>query len=409
MKTVLDRFLTYVAIDTQSEYNPKTFPSTEKQKDLGRLLVEELKGLGAEDVYLSENGCVYGRIPANYENCKAPSIGFSAHVDTTPEQPGKNVKARVIKNYDGKDIVLNEKENIVMEVSKFPHLKNYIGNDLVVTDGTTLLGADDKAGIAEIMSMAQYFHDNPDVKHGELQFFFPSDEEVGCLGAKNLDKSRFNPDFAYTLDAGPIGEITYECFNAATAYVRIKGINIHPGLAKNQMKNAILIAKEFLNMLPDAETPGHTEGYEGYYHVIEFHGEVELTEMKFYLRDHDKQKFQARKNRIKEISQFLNKVYGENTVEFEITDTYSNTSEVILPRFEIVEAIQDAMRALGVEPFFTPMRGGTDGSVMSFMGIPTPNICTGGHNFHSRYEYVPVQSMEKITNILISIVKSFVK
>jgi len=409
MKTVLDRFLSYVAIDTQSEYNPKTFPSTEKQKDLSRLLVEELKELGVEDVYLAENGCVYGKLPANYENCSAPSIGFSAHVDTTPELTGKNVKPRIIKNYDGKDIVLNEKENIVMKVSKFPHLKNYIGNDLVVTDGTTLLGADDKAGIAEIMSMIQYFHDNPDVRHGELQFFFTTDEEVGCFGAKNLDKSRFNPDFAYTLDAGPIGEITYECFNAAEARVKINGINIHPGLAKNKMKNAILIAKEFLNMLPDAETPAHTENYEGYYHVIEFHGEVELTNLKFYLRDHDKQKFQARKDRIKEISQFLNKVYGENTVEYEIIDTYSNISEVILPRFEIVEAIQDAMRSEGVEPFFTPMRGGTDGSVISFMGIPTPNICTGGHNFHSRYEYIPVQSMEKITSILINIVKSFAK
>ncbi|MDD2494252.1 MAG: peptidase T [Tissierellia bacterium] len=409
MKTVLERFLTYTAIDTQSVYNPKTFPSTEKQKDLSLLLAKELKELGAINVCVADDASVYGTIPANYENCKAPIIGFSAHIDTTPELTGTNVKAHVVKNYDGKDIVLNEKENIVMEVSKFPHLLNYIGQDLVVTDGTTLLGADDKAGIAEIMSMAQYFHENPDVKHGEIQFFFPSDEEVGCLGAKNLNKTKFNPDFAYTLDGGPIGEITYECFNAAEAIVKINGVNIHPGLSKNQMKNAILIAKEFLNMLPDAETPGHTEKYEGYYHILEFEGEVEHTRLKFYLRDHDKAKFEERKNIIKEISNFLNKVYGENTVEFEVIDTYSNTSEVILPCFEIVEAIQNAMTSLDVKPYFSPMRGGTDGSIISFMDIPCPNICTGGHNFHGRYEYVPVQSMEKITDIIINIVKGFVK
>lgn len=409
MTTVLERFLAYTAIDTQSAYNPKAFPSTEKQKDLSTLLMSELKKLGAINVYMTADASVYGTIPANYEDCKAPVIGFSAHIDTTPELSGTNVKAQIVKNYDGKDIVLNEKENIVMEVGKFPHLLNYVGQDLVVTDGTTLLGADDKAGIAEIMSMAQYFYENPDVKHGELQFFFPSDEEVGCFGSKNLDKTKFNPDFAYTLDGGPLGEITYECFNAADAFVNIHGINIHPGLSKNQMKNAILIAKEFLNMLPDAETPGHTEKYEGYYHVIEFEGEVELTKLKFYLRDHDKDKFQERKDRIEEIVNYLNKVYGENTVEFKIVDTYNNTGEVILPCFEIVEAIQRAMESLDIKPFFSPMRGGTDGSVISFMGIPCPNICTGGHNFHGKYEYVPVQSMEKITEILINIVKDFVK
>ncbi|QSX06285.1 peptidase T [Sedimentibacter sp. zth1] len=409
MKNILDRFLDYTMIDTQSAYNPKTVPSTEKQKDLGRILVDELKKMGAEDAYMSDNACVYGTIPANYDNCKAPSIGFSSHLDTTPELSGKNVKAKVVKNYDGKDIVLNKQENIVMEVSKFPHMKNYIGNDLVVTDGTTLLGADDKAGLAEIMNMAQYFYENPNVKHGEIQFFFPCDEEIGCFGTKQLDKSKFSPTFAYTLDGGPIGEITYECFNAAEAKVKIKGVNIHPGLSKNQMKNSILIAKEFLNMLPDFETPGHTENYEGYYHIIDFLGEVELTNLRFYLRDHDKAKFEVRKNRIKEISEYLNKVYGENTVEFKVNDTYGNMSEMILPHFEIVEAIQNAMKSVEVKPFFIPMRGGTDGSIMSFMGIPCPNICTGGHNFHGRYEYVPVQSMEKISSILIEIVKSFAK
>lgn len=409
VKSILDRFLTYTAIDTQSAYNPKTVPSTEKQKDLSRLLVDELKRLGSQNAFMSDNACVYGTIPSNYCNCKSPSIGFSAHVDTTPELSGKNVKAKVIKNYDGNDIVLNEQENIIMKVNKFQHLKNYIGNDLVVTDGTTLLGADDKAGVAEIMNMVEYFYENPDVKHGEIQLFFPCDEEIGCFGAKALDRSKFNPDFAYTLDGGPIGEITYECFNAAEANVKITGVNIHPGLAKNQMKNSILIAKEFLNMLPDAETPGHTENYEGYYHIIDFSGEVELTKLRFYLRDHDKVKFEARKNRIKEISEYLNKVYGENTVEYEITDTYGNMCETILPHFEIVDAIKNAMISLDVKPYFTPMRGGTDGAVMSFMGIPCPNIGTGGHNYHGRYEYVPVQSMEKVSSALIEIVKSFAK
>lgn len=407
MKNILDRFLTYTRIDTQSAYNQETVPSTEKQKDLALLLVDELRAMGAENACMADNACVYGTIPANYENCSAPSIGFSAHVDTTPELSGKDVKARVIKNYDGRDIILNEPEHVVMEVSKFSHLKNYIGNDLVVTDGTTLLGADDKAGLAEIMDMIQFFYENPEVKHGEIQLFFPSDEEVGCFGTKQLDKSKFSPAFAYTLDGGPIGEITYECFNAAEANITITGVNIHPGLSKNQMKNAILIANEFLNMLPGAETPGHTEKYEGYYHVIEFSGEVELAKLRLYLRDHDKLKLQERKNRIKEIADYLNKVYGADTAECEITDTYGNMSEMIIPHFEIVEAIQNAMKSVDVKPFFIPMRGGTDGAIMSFKGIPCPNICTGGHNFHGRYEYVPVQSMEKISSILIEIVKNY--
>ena len=296
-----------------------------------------------------------------------------------------------------------------MSAEKFPHLKEYIGNDIVVTDGTTLLGADDKAGIAEIMTMIEYFHKHPEEKHGEIQLFFPTDEEIGCLGAKTLDKSLFDPEFAYTLDGGPLGEITYETFNAASADIVITGINIHPGLSKNQMKNAILIANEFINMLPPAETPGHTEKYEGYYHVLEFSGTVELTKMRLYLRDHDKTKFEARKERVREIGAFLNKVYGDGTVDVAVTDTYRNISEALEGRFEIVEAVAEAMRMEGVAPFYTPMRGGTDGTTLSFEGIPCPNICIGGHNFHSRYEYVPVQSMEKISAILVDIVKGFTK
>lgn len=407
MTTVLDRFIKYVKTDTESAYNQEAVPSTEKQRDLALLLAEELKASGASEVSVSESGCVYARIPANCEG--VPSIGFSSHIDTTPEFSGHDVKPRVVKNYDGGNIVLNKKENIVMSAEKFPHLKEYIGNDIVVTDGTTLLGADDKAGIAEIMTMIEYFHKHPEEKHGEIQLFFPTDEEIGCLGAKTLDKSLFDPEFAYTLDGGPLGEITYETFNAASADIVITGINIHPGLSKNQMKNAILIANEFINMLPPAETPGHTEKYEGYYHVLEFSGTVELTKMRLYLRDHDKTKFEARKERVREIGAFLNKVYGDGTVDVAVTDTYRNISEALEGRFEIVEAVAEAMRMEGVAPFYTPMRGGTDGTILSFEGIPCPNICIGGHNFHSRYEYVPVQSMEKISAILVDIVKGFTK
>ena len=407
MTTVLDRFIKYVKTDTESAYNQEAVPSTEKQRDLALLLAEELKAGGASEVSVSESGCVYARIPANCEG--VPSIGFSSHIDTTPEFSGHDVKPRVVKNYDGGNIVLNKKENIVMSAEKFPHLKEYIGNDIVVTDGTTLLGADDKAGIAEIMTMIEYFHKHPEEKHGEIQLFFPTDEEIGCLGAKTLDKSLFDPEFAYTLDGGPLGEITYETFNAASADIVITGINIHPGLSKNQMKNEILIANEFINMLPPAESPGHTENYEGYYHVLEFSGTVELTKMRLYLRDHDKTKFEARKERVREIGAFLNKVYGDGTVDVAVTDTYRNISEALEGRFEIVEAVAEAMRMEGVAPFYTPMRGGTDGTILSFEGIPCPNICIGGHNFHSRYEYVPVQSMEKISAILVDIVKGFTK
>lgn len=407
MTTVLDRFIKYVKTDTESAYNQEAVPSTEKQRDLALLLAEELKASGASEVSVSESGCVYARIPANCEG--VPSIGFSSHIDTTPEFSGHDVKPRVVKNYDGGNIVLNKKENIVMSAEKFPHLKEYIGNDIVVTDGTTLLGADDKAGIAEIMTMIEYFHKHPEEKHGEIQLFFPTDEEIGCLGAKTLDKSLFDPEFAYTLDGGPLGEITYETFNAASADIVITGINIHPGLSKNQMKNTILIANEFINMLPPAETPGHTEKYEGYYHVLEFSGTVELTKMRLYLRDHDKTKFEVRKERVREIGAFLNKVYGDGTVDVAVTDTYRNISEALEGRFEIVEAVAEAMRMEGVAPFYTPMRGGTDGTILSFEGIPCPNICIGGHNFHSRYEYVPVQSMEKISAILVDIVKGFTK
>lgn len=406
---ITERFLNYIAIDTQSKEDTGVFPSTEKQKDLALLLINELNELGAMEVSMGDNGNIYSKIPANYDNCAAPSIGFSAHMDTSPDVSGKDVEARIIKNYDGADIILNEKENIIMRPTDFEHLNDYVGQDLIVTDGTTLLGADNKAGLAEIMNAVQYFHDNPSTKHGEIQLIFTTDEEIGCLGAKNFDKSKFNPDFAYTVDGGRIGEITYECFNAAEAEIKIAGINIHPGFAKNKMKNSILIANEFLSMLPHSETPANTENYEGYYHIMELHGDVEQSNLKFILRDHDKTKFEVRKNRIKEISEFLNKVYGNGTVNYKITDSYANMKEVVMPHFEIIEAVVTAMKVKGVEPFFTPMRGGTDGAEFSFNGIPCPNICTGGHNYHSRYEYIPLQSMEKVSEILIEVIKGFAK
>lgn len=404
MSALLDTFLKYVKIDTESAYCRDVVPSTEKQRDLAVVLADDLRAAGAAGVEISASGCVYGRLPANCGG--APSVGFSAHLDTSPELCGKDVKPRVVRNYDGGPVTLNGELGIVMSPEKFPHMKNYTGLDLIVTDGTTLLGADDKAGLAEIVTMARYFGEHPEEKHGEIQFFFPTDEEVGCLGAKTLDKNLFCPSFAYTLDGGPLGEITYETFNAASARVEITGVNIHPGLSKNQMKNAVLIANEFIGMLPPAETPAHTEGYEGYYHVLELNGGVERAVMRLYLRDHDAGKLEGRKQRLLDIAEFLNKVY-DGCVKVEIEDTYRNIGESIKPRFEIVKAVEQAMLDEGVRPFYTPMRGGTDGTVLSFEGIPCPNICTGGHNFHGRYEYVPLQSMEKIASILVRVVKSF--
>lgn len=405
MTGTLEKFLKYAKVNTESAYAPEKSPSTDVQRDLAKILADELRELGACDVYVSDSCCAYGRLPANEKG--APSIGFSSHIDTTPECSGRDVKPRIVKDYDGGDIVLNKEKNIVMSVKQFPDLKAYKGQDIVVSDGTTLLGADDKAGLAEIMSMAQYFHENSDAKHGEIQFFFPSDEEIGCVGAATLDKSHFSPDFAYTLDGGEIGEISYETFNAAEVKVAFHGINIHPGLAKNQMKNSIIVARDYMNMLPPAETPEHTEGREGYFHVLEFSGSVELTTLRCYIRDHDREKFEHRKKLMRDAAAYLNGMYGDGTVEVEISDTYSNIGDAITPRFEIVEAIWKSMEAVGAKPFYKAMRGGTDGTVLSFKGIPCPNICTGGHNFHGRFEYVPVQSMEKITDVLVNIVKSF--
>ncbi|NLA14386.1 MAG: peptidase T [Tissierellia bacterium] len=396
---VHERFLNYVKIDTQSVHDAKKIPSSEKQKDLGRLLVEEMISIGIEDAYMDENGYVYGTVKGNTD---APVIGFIAHMDTSPDMPGSGVKPKIIYNYDGSDIMLNDEKQIVMKTEMFEHLSKYIDQDLIVTDGTTLLGADDKAGIAEIMSMAEYLINNPQIKHGTIKIGFTPDEEVG-QGAELFNIEKFGADYAYTVDGGEIGELEYENFNAASAKVTINGVNIHPGTAKNKMKNSILIGMEFHNMLPVYETPENTEGYEGFSLLTDMSGNVEKTLLEYIIRDHDIVKFNKKKERFKKIAGYLNEKYGQGTIELKLEDSYFNMKEKILPHMHIVENAIRAMENLSIEPKIVPIRGGTDGARLSYMGLPCPNLCTGGHNFHGRFEYISIQSMEKVVELLIEI------
>ena len=396
---VHERFLNYVKIDTQSVHDAKKIPSSEKQKDLGRLLVEEMISIGIEDAYMDENGYVYGTVKGNTD---APVIGFIAHMDTSPDMPGSGVKPKIIYNYDGSDIMLNDEKQIVMKTEMFEHLSKYIDQDLIVTDGTTLLGADDKAGIAEIMSMAEYLINNPQIKHGTIKIGFTPDEEVG-QGAELFNIEKFGADYAYTVDGGEIGELEYENFNAASAKVTINGVNIHPGTAKNKMKNSILIGMEFHNMLPVYETPENTEGYEGFSLLTDMSGNVEKTLLEYIIRDHDIEKFNIKKERFQKIADYLNEKYGQGTIELKLEDSYFNMKEKILPHMHIVENAIRAMENVGIEPKVVPIRGGTDGARLSYMGLPCPNLCTGGHNFHGRYEYISIQSMEKVVELLIEI------
>jgi len=384
---VHERFLNYVKIDTQSVHDAKKIPSSEKQKDLGRLLVEEMISIGIEDAYMDENGYVYGTVKGNTD---APVIGFIAHMDTSPDMPGSGVKPKIIYNYDGSDIMLNDEKQIVMKTEMFEHLSKYIDQDLIVTDGTTLLGADDKAGIAEIMSMAEYLINNPQIKHGTIKIGFTPDEEVG-QGAELFNIEKFGADYAYTVDGGEIGELEYENFNAASAKVTINGVNIHPGTAKNKMKNSILIGMEFHNMLPVYETPENTEGYEGFSLLTDMSGNVEKTLLEYIIRDHDIAKFNIKKERFQKIADYLNEKYGQGTIELKLEDSYFNMKEKILPHMHIVENAIRAMENVGIEPKVVPIRGGTDGARLSYMGLPCPNLCTGGHNFHGRYEYITVK------------------
>lgn len=406
MVKVHERFLNYVAFDTQSVDGVDCFPSTEKQKDLARFLVDEMRDIGIMDAHVDDYGYVYGTIPGNVDKADIPTIGFVAHMDTAPDMPGNDVKARIVKEYDGMDIVLNEEKNIVMKTEVFEHLLDYVGQDLIVTDGTTLLGADDKAGIAEIMSMAELLINNPLIKHGKIKIAFTPDEEVGS-GADHFNVEKFGADFAYTVDGGKLGEIEYENFNASSAKIVINGTNIHPGSAKNKMKNSILIAMEFQGMLPVFENPANTEYYEGFSHLNDICGDVEETKLSYIIRDHDLGKIQVKKNRFIRIADYLNEKYGEKTVVLDIKDSYFNMKEMILPHMHIVENAEKAMQNIGVEPVILPIRGGTDGARLSFMGLPCPNLCTGGHNFHGKYEYIPIQSMEKVVEILVEIVRIY--
>ncbi|HBB29056.1 MAG TPA: peptidase T [Clostridiales bacterium] len=405
MMHVSERFLKYVSFDTESNPESSTVPTSEKQKDLAKFLVEEMKAIGIKDAYMDEYGYVYGTIEKNSDK-EIPTIAFIAHMDTSPDLSGKDIKTRIIKNYDGKDIVLNEEKNIIMKTSEFEHLKSNIGKDLIVTDGTTLLGADDKAGIAEILTMAETLINNPSIKHGTIKLGFTPDEEVGS-GADHFNLKDFGADFGYTVDGGELGELEYENFNAASAKITINGTNIHPGSAKGKMVSALLIGMELHNMLPVFENPAFTEGYEGFSHLNDMAGNVEQVKMQYIIRDHDMDKFNIKKEKFVKIAKYLNEKYGENTVELKLSDSYFNMKDKILPHMHIIDTAKKAMVELDIIPNIIPIRGGTDGARLSFMGLPCPNLCTGGYNFHGRYEYIPVQSMERVVDILLKIVELY--
>ena len=410
MSTVVDKFLKYVTIDTQSDEDSTTSPSTEKQKDLARLLVGELKEMGASDVRMDEEyGYVYATIPSTLkeEGKEVPVIGFIAHMDTSPAVSGKDVKPRIVENYDGKDIVLNQELNIILPVEENPELLEYEGKKLIVTDGTTLLGADDKAGVAEIMTMAQTLLAHPEKEHGTIRIAFTPDEEVG-RGVDHFDVEGFQADYAYTVDGGALGELEYENFNAAGARLHVNGYSVHPGSAKNKMLNAILLAQEFQSLLPVFETPAATEGYEGFYHADRMTGTVESAQADYIIRDHSRELFEKKKAYFREAADFLNKKYGKEIFTVEMQDSYYNMKEKIYPEnAHLIDTAVKAMEEAGVTPLIAPIRGGTDGSRLSFMGLPCPNLCTGGMNYHGRYEYVCIESMEKCVEIILNIISLY--
>ena len=403
MSKVIEKFLNYVKIDTQSDENSTACPTTAKQHNLAKLLVKELEEMGAEDItYDTEHCYVYATVPATKGCENRPVLGFIAHMDTAPAVTGENVKPRIIENYDGKDIVLNEEKNIVMKVSDFPELVEYTGKRLIVTDGTTLLGADDKAGVAEIMTMAEQLLLSRDIPHGKIRIGFTPDEEVGA-GADHFDVKLFGADYAYTVDGGKLGELEYENFNAAGATVTFHGRSVHPGDAKNKMVNALLLAMEFQNMLPVFENPMYTEKYEGFYHLDLLSGSVEKAQAEYIIRDHDKDKFEQKKETFLRIGAYLNEKYGKDTVQIDMKDSYYNMREIIEQHMQLIENAKAAMEETGVNPIVVPIRGGTDGARLSYMGLPCPNLCTGGHNFHGRFEYICADSMEKIVEILLKL------
>ncbi|MDF0706439.1 MAG: peptidase T [Bacteroidota bacterium] len=400
MEKLLPRFLEYVTTDTQSDPYSKTTPSTEKQWDLAKKLVMELHQIGMQEVSIDENAYIMATLPSNMDK-EVPTIGFVSHFDTSPDFSGRNVKPQIIENYDGKDIVLNKLKNIVLSPDYFEDLKEYEGQTLITTDGTTLLGADDKAGIAEIITAMEYLINHPEIKHGKIRIAFTPDEEIG-RGAHKFDVQKFGAEWAYTMDGSQVGELEYENFNAAKANITITGKSVHPGYAKNKMVNAIGIANDFLTHLPPSEVPEHTSGREGFFHVHKIKGEIERAEIDLIIRDHDAVHFQARKDLLHDIKKKLNKKHGE-FVDLTIEDQYKNMREKVEPMYHIVEIAEEAMKSLQIEPIIKPIRGGTDGSQLSFMGLPCPNIFAGGHNFHGKYEYVPVESMEKAVMVIVKI------
>lgn len=404
MEKILDRFLRYVAIDTQSDENSESQPSAAKELDLLKLLCKELNDMGVEAT-LDEYGYVMGTLPSNIDK-KVPAIGFIAHVDTSPDASGANVKPQIIENYDGSDIALKGVPGLYLKPSEFPELLAHKGETIITTDGTTLLGADDKAGVAEIMNAVQYMVEHPEFKHGDIKIGFTPDEEIG-RGVVKFDVKRFGADYAYTMDGGEIGELEFENFNAASAKIHIQGRNVHPGYAKDKMKNAIIIGMEFNDLLPIGQRPELTEGYDGFFHIFSFKGSVEEADFGYIIRDHDRKKFEEKKELIAQCAHFINVKYGEGTATLEVNDQYYNMREQVEPYYFIVEKAVKAMEMAGVKPKIQPIRGGTDGANLSFKGLPCPNIFAGGMNFHGKMEFAPLENIEKASEVVLNIIKLY--
>lgn len=400
---ITDRFLKYVSYHTTSDENTGMTPSTPGQMEFARALKDEMQKMGLQEVTLDENGYLMATLPANTDE-KKPVIGFIAHMDTSPDASGKHVQPRIVKNYDGGDILLNAEEGIVLETEQYPEILQYKGQDIIVTNGKTLLGADDKAGIAEILTAMEYLLEHPEVKHGKIRIGFTPDEEIG-QGADHFDVQKFAADWAYTMDGGTIGELEFENFNAASCKIAIRGVNVHPGAAYHKMRNSMRIAYQLAVMLPRWETPEHTRDYEGFYHLVGMQGTVEETTLTYIIRDHDRARFESRKREMEHLVRKVNREYGEGTAEIAIRDQYYNMREKIEPVMHVVELAEKAMREAGVTPKVQPIRGGTDGARLSFEGLPCPNIFAGGENFHSRFEYLPIQSMEKAMQVILKIIE----
>ncbi len=404
-KALIDRFITYAKMDTQSNEQNEATPSTQGQFELANLLVKELREIGMMDVTVDDNAYVMATLPANTDK-DIPTIGFLAHLDTATDFTGKNVNPQLVENFDGKSLILNEALNVVLTPEEFPELPAYKGHTLITTDGTTLLGADNKAGIAEIMTAMHHLIENPEIKHGKIRVAFTPDEEIG-RGPHKFDVERFDADYAYTIDGGPLGELQYESFNAAGAHLTFYGNSVHPGTAKDKMVNAGKMAASFINKFPEQEAPEYTEKYEGFYHLISVSGDVEKTEVSYIIRDFDRDSFEAKKETFVKFTEEIKEKYGEASVKLELKDQYYNMREKIEPVMEIVDIAQDAMTNLGITPIIQPVRGGTDGSQLSYMGLPTPNIFTGGENFHGKFEYISVENMEKASTVIVEICKLY--